>query len=41
MTGELLSAVPTYYILGYVVANMNLRDRFVKARKKMLMYAKS
>ncbi len=41
MTGELLSAVPTYYILGYVVANLTLRDRFVKARKKMMMYAKS
>lgn len=40
MTGELLSAVPTYYILGYVVANLNLRDRYLKAKRKML-HAKS
>ena len=30
MTGELLSAVPTYYILGYVVANFTKRSQIVK-----------
>lgn len=34
MTGELLSATPTFYILGYVIANQTLRKRFLEWRKK-------
>lgn len=34
MTGELLSATPTFYILGYVIANQTLRKRFLEWRRK-------
>ena len=34
MTGELSSATPTFYILGYVIANQTLRKRFVEWRRK-------
>ena len=30
MTGELLSAAPTFYILGYVLANLHLRRRYLE-----------
>ncbi|MBO4454927.1 MAG: hypothetical protein J5759_00595 [Bacteroidales bacterium] len=30
MTGELLSTVPTFYILGYVLANFTVRERYLK-----------
>ena len=34
MTGELLSATPSFYILGYVVANQTFRKRFLEWRRK-------
>ena len=34
MTGELLSATPTFYILGYVLANQTRRRRFIEWRRK-------
>ena len=37
MTGELLSAVPTFYILGYVIAILSYRKRYVAWKKQ---YAK-
>ena len=33
MTGELHSAVPSFYIIGYVIANLNLRKRYLEWRK--------
>ena len=33
MTGELLSATPTFYILGYVLANQTRRRRFIEWRR--------
>ncbi len=32
MTGELLSATPSFYILGYVIANQTLRQRIFERR---------
>ncbi|MCR5548013.1 MAG: hypothetical protein K6F25_04615 [Bacteroidales bacterium] len=34
MTGELLSATPSFYILGYVLSNQTRRERFIEWRKK-------
>lgn len=34
MTGELLSATPTFYILGYVLANQTRRKRFIEWRRQ-------
>ena len=34
MTGELLSAVPSFYILGYVLANQVFRKRVIERRKR-------
>lgn len=34
MTGELLSAVPSFYILGYVLANQSFRKRVIERRKR-------
>lgn len=36
MTGELMSTTPTYYVLGYVIANLDLRRRYVEFRKRRL-----
>lgn len=33
MTGELLSAVPSFYILGYVLANQSFRKRVIERKK--------
>ena len=30
MTGELLSATPSFYLIGYVIANQQVRERFLK-----------
>ena len=32
MTGELLSFMPAFYILGYVIANQSLRERVIERR---------
>jgi len=37
MTGELHSALPSYYILGYVIANLLFRKRYLEWKRK---YAK-
>ncbi len=34
MTGELLSAAPSYCILGYVIANLQVRKRYLEWKKK-------
>ena len=34
MTGELLSAMPAFYILGYVLANQSLRERIIERRQQ-------
>lgn len=34
MTGELLSATPSFYILGYVIANQHLRERYSEWKKQ-------
>jgi len=34
MTGELLSATPSFYILGYVMANQTRRKHFVESKRR-------
>ena len=34
MTGELLSFMPAFYILGYVIANQSLRERIIERRQQ-------
>lgn len=34
MTGELLSAAPSFYVLGYVIANLHLRKRYLEWKKQ-------